>query len=57
MPSPVLTSPKLFPWKSWVLNPKLSLGQAARGWPGKQQGSAENLLGRYELACVCQKIY
>lgn len=54
MLSPVLTSPKLFPWKSWVLGPKVSLGQAARGWPGKQQGSAGNLLGRYQLACVCQ---
>lgn len=62
MPSPLLTSPKLFPWKSWVLGPKPSFGQAAKGWAGKQQGSAGNLLGRCQrglclsedlLACMC----
>lgn len=62
MPSPILTSPKLFPRKCWVLGPKPSFGRAAKGWAGKQQGSAGNLLGRYQrglwlledlLACTC----
>lgn len=40
MPSPILTSPKFLPPKRWVLGPKPSFGQAAKGWAGKQQGSA-----------------
>lgn len=54
MPSPILTSPKLFPWKSWVLGPKPSFGQAAKGWAGKQQ---EICLAGINVACGCQMIY